>query len=136
MLGHLVSTSGLAPSLLGQKQIPKLNCDRNSDHLACCLVSFLVEVKYSRFLWSVTVLMAVAKPSKKCRQDLNAVGRILVHCKTCLQVPDSRVRAWSQQSCLRRDKIQYFGKVLQNSPLAVHKMQLNRAILTMILPCR
>src|SRR5258706_14804335 len=64
------------------------------------------------------------------------VGGISVHCKTHLQVPDSRVRAWSQQSCLRRDKIQYFGKVLQNSPLAVHKMQLNRAILTMILPCR
>ncbi len=67
---------------------------------------------------------------------LTGVGRILVHCKTHLQVPDSRVRAWSQQSCLRRDKIQYFGKVLQNSPLAAHKMQLNRAILTMILPCR
>src|SRR5258708_14722829 len=64
------------------------------------------------------------------------VGRISVRCKTRLQVPDSRVRAWSQQSCLRRDKIQYFGKVLQNSPLAAHKMQLNRAILTMILPCR
>src|SRR5258708_34645324 len=68
--------------------------------------------------------------------DVAIVGGILVHCKTRLQVPDSRVRAWSQQSCLRRDKIQYFGKVLQNSPLAVHKMQLNRAILTMILPCR
>src|SRR5258708_22208693 len=63
------------------------------------------------------------------------VGGILVCCKTCLQVPDSRVRAWSQQSCLRRDKIQYFGKVLQNSPLTSHKMELNRAILTMILPC-
>src|SRR5258705_5485156 len=64
------------------------------------------------------------------------VGRILVCCKTCLQVPDSRVQAWSQQSCLRRDKIQYFWKVLQNSPLTSHKMQLNRAILTMILPCQ
>src|SRR5258708_39903621 len=64
------------------------------------------------------------------------VGRILVHCKTCLQVPDSRVQAWSQQSCLRRDKIQYFGKVLQNSPLTSHKMRLNRAILTMTLPCQ
>src|SRR5260221_12374865 len=67
---------------------------------------------------------------------MTGVGGISVRCKTRLQVPDSRVRAWSQQSCLRRDKIQYFGKVLQNSPLAVHKMQLNRAILTMILPCR
>src|SRR5258708_7982391 len=65
-----------------------------------------------------------------------AVGRILVHCKTCLQVPDSRVQVWSQQSYLRRDKIQYFGKVLQNSLLTSHKMQLNRAILTMILPCQ
>src|SRR5258708_4775169 len=64
----------------------------------------------------------------------HVVGGILVHCKTCLQVPDSRVQAWSQQSCLRRDKIQYFGKVLQNSLLTSHKMQLNRAILTMILP--
>src|SRR5258707_3436190 len=106
MSGCLVSMSGLVPSLLGQKQIFKLNCDRNSNHLACRLVSFLVEVKYSRFLWSVTVSMAVAEPSKKCRQDLNAVGGILVCCKTCLQVPDSRVQAWSQQSCLMRDKIQ------------------------------
>src|SRR5260221_10568036 len=65
-----------------------------------------------------------------------AVGRILVCCKTHLQVPDSRVQAWSQQSYLRRDKIQYFGKVLQNSPLTSHKMQLNRAILKMILPCQ
>src|SRR5260221_7495735 len=64
------------------------------------------------------------------------VGGISVHCKTRLQVPDSRVRAWSQQSCLRRDKIQYFGKVLQNSPLTSHKMRLNRAILTMTLPCQ
>src|SRR5258708_38822413 len=64
------------------------------------------------------------------------VGRILVRCKTRLQVPDSTVQAWSQQSRLRRDKIQYFGKVLQNSPLTSHKMQLNRAILTMILPCQ
>src|SRR5258708_24287613 len=66
----------------------------------------------------------------------HVVGGILVHCKTYLQVPDSRVRAWSQQSYLRRDKIQYFGKVLQNSPLTYNKMQLNRAILTRILPCR
>src|SRR5258708_12796745 len=64
----------------------------------------------------------------------SGVGRILVHCKTHLQVPDSRVQAWSQQSCLRRDKIQYFGKVLQNLPLTSHKMQSNRPILTMILP--
>src|SRR6266436_8811699 len=41
---------------------------------------------------------------------LDAVGGISVCCKTCLQVPDSRVQAWSQQSCLRRDKISYFGK--------------------------
>src|SRR5260370_8524722 len=66
---------------------------------------------------------------------VHAVGGISVHCKTRLQVPDSRVRAWSQQSCLRRDKIQYFGKVLQNSPLAAHKIKLNCPILTMILPC-
>src|SRR6266478_6339595 len=66
----------------------------------------------------------------------DVVGGISVRCKTHLQVPDSRVRAWSQQSCLRRDKIQYFGKVLQNSPLTSHKMQLNRAILTMIRPCQ
>src|SRR5258708_34831605 len=66
---------------------------------------------------------------------LPAVGRILVNCKTRLQVPDSRVQVWSQQSCLRRDKISYFGKVLQNSPLTSHKIKLNRAILTMILPC-
>src|SRR5258708_7769806 len=65
-----------------------------------------------------------------------SVGGILVHCKTRLQVPDSRVQAWSQQSCLRRDKIQYFGSVLQNSPLTSHKMQLNRATLTVILPCQ
>src|SRR5258708_8437916 len=71
-----------------------------------------------------------------CLRKPYGVGGISVRCKTRLQVPDSRVRAWSQQSYLRRDKIQYFGKVLQNSPLAVHKMQLNRAILTMILPCR
>src|SRR5258707_763703 len=64
------------------------------------------------------------------------VGGISVRCKTCLQVPDSRVQAWSQQSCLRRDKIQYFGKVLQNSLLTSHKMRLNRAILTMTLPCQ
>src|SRR5258707_14116181 len=64
------------------------------------------------------------------------VGGISVHCNTRLQVPDSRVRAWSQQSCLRRDKIQYFGKVLQNSLLTSRKMRLNRAILTMTLPCQ
>src|SRR5258706_14346862 len=68
--------------------------------------------------------------------NFHGVGRISVRCKTRLQVPDSRVRAWFQQSCLRRDKIQYFGKVLQNSPLTSHKMHLNRAILTMILPCQ
>src|SRR5260221_652932 len=66
----------------------------------------------------------------------HGVGGISVRCKTRLQVPDSRVQAWSQQSCLRRDKIQYFGKVLQNSPLTSHKMRLNRAILTMTLPCQ
>src|SRR6266436_9005682 len=67
---------------------------------------------------------------------MSVVGGISVRCKTRLQVPDSRVRAWSQQCCLRRDKIQYFGKVLQNSPLTSHKMRLNRAILTMTLPCQ
>src|SRR5258708_32090283 len=66
----------------------------------------------------------------------HVVGGISVRCKTHLQVPDSRVQVWSQQSCLRRDKIQYFGKVLQNSPLTSHKMRLNRAILTMTLPCQ
>src|SRR5258708_818460 len=83
MLGRLVSASGLAPSLPGRKWIFKLNCDRNSDHLACCLVSFLVEVKYSRFLWSITVLMAVAKPSKKCCQDLNALNIARAPCHGC-----------------------------------------------------
>src|SRR5258708_4355549 len=29
-------------------------------------------------------------------KTLNVVGGISVRCKTCLQVPDSRVRAWSQ----------------------------------------
>src|SRR5258708_5802218 len=72
--GRCVNVSGLAPNLPGWKQILRLNCDRNSDHLACCLVSFLVEVKYSKFLWSITVLMAAADPSKKCRQDLNALN--------------------------------------------------------------
>src|SRR5260221_7223172 len=48
----------------------------------------------------------------------STVGGILVRCKTCLQVPDSRVQAWSQQSCLRRDKIQYFGE--STSKLAIN----------------
>ncbi len=42
----------------------RLNCDRNSDHLACRLVSFLVVVKYSKFLWSVTMSMVLADPSR------------------------------------------------------------------------
>src|SRR5258708_38232510 len=66
----------------------------------------------------------------------DGVGGISVRCKTRLQGPASRVRACSQQSCLRRDKIQYFGKVLQNSPLTSHKMRLNRAILPVTLPCQ
>src|SRR5260221_8616952 len=82
------------------------------------------------------LLFAPKKQLAHTKSELASVGGISVCCKTRLQVPDSRVQAWSQQSCLRRDKIQYFGKVLQNSLLAVHKMQLNRAILTMTLPCQ
>src|SRR5258705_362644 len=76
------------------------------------------------------------RPCPGCWNGRDGVNGISVHCKTHLQVPDSRVQVWSQQSCLRRDKIQYFGKVLQNSPLTSHKMRLNRAILTMTLPCQ
>src|SRR5260221_9741465 len=46
----------------------------------------------------------LSRPDFGCKTT--TVGGISVRCKTRLQVPDSRVRAWSHQSCLRRDKIQ------------------------------
>ena len=50
-----VRASGLVPSLPGQKWIQRLNWERYSDQHACQQVSFFMEVKHSRFLWSVTV---------------------------------------------------------------------------------
>src|SRR5260221_497220 len=35
--------------------------------------SFLEDIKYSKFLWSVTMSITLAEPSRKCRQFLNAV---------------------------------------------------------------
>src|SRR5260370_21585221 len=50
-MSHLcVRASGLAPSHPGLKWILKLNGERNLDHLTWRCVSFLVVVKYSRFL--------------------------------------------------------------------------------------
>src|SRR5260370_41945043 len=62
---HLhVRASGLAPNHPGLKQILKLNGERNSNHLTCCCVNFLVVVKYSKFLWSITVSTGWVDPSK------------------------------------------------------------------------
>src|SRR5260370_27248723 len=50
-MSHLhVRASGLAPSHPGLKWMLKSNGERNLDHLAWHCVSFLVVVKYSRFL--------------------------------------------------------------------------------------
>src|SRR5258708_22175986 len=106
--------------------------------MMCCFVAILMMYGSGRSRWHCGLIMMIryglCHLYEVCCSTI--VGGILVRCKTRLQVPDSRVQAWSQQSCLRRDKIQYFGKVLQNSPLTSHKMQVNRAILTMILPCQ
>src|SRR5260370_30415646 len=59
-----VSASGLVPNCPGLNQILRLNCERNLDHLTWHCVSFLVVVKYSRFLWSVTVSTRWVNPSK------------------------------------------------------------------------
>src|SRR5258708_25152017 len=72
---HLcINASGLEPSLPGVKCTFMLNCARNSAHLACCCESFLEDVKYSKFLWSVTVSITSAEPSRKCHQFLNALN--------------------------------------------------------------
>src|SRR5258708_5947700 len=42
-------------------------------------------------LWSLCWLVHAT-----IKMASSGVGGILVRCKTCLQVPDSRVRAWSQ----------------------------------------
>src|SRR5260221_81867 len=57
-----VRASGLVPSLPGQKQIQRLNWERYSDQCACQHVSFFMEVKYSRFLWSVTISIRFPEP--------------------------------------------------------------------------
>src|SRR5260370_29530266 len=50
-MSHLcVRASSLAPSHPGLKRILKLNGKRNSDHLTWHCISFLLVVKYSRFL--------------------------------------------------------------------------------------
>src|SRR6266436_7539989 len=70
---HLhVNTSGLEPGLPGLKRTFMLNCARNLAHLACHHESFLEDMKYSKFLWSVTVSITSAEPSRKCCQFLNA----------------------------------------------------------------
>src|SRR5258707_5773417 len=72
---HLcINTSSLEPSLPGLKHPFMLNCARNLAHLACCHKSFLEDMKYSKFLWSVTVLITLAEPSRKCHQFLNALN--------------------------------------------------------------
>src|SRR5258708_4744677 len=59
-----VSASGLVPNLPGRKWIQRLNWERYSNHCACQHVSFFVEVKYSRFLWSVTISIGCPEPSR------------------------------------------------------------------------
>src|SRR5271154_6347677 len=59
-----VKALGLEPSLPGRNRILRLNCERYSDQRAWQQVSFLVEVKYSRVLWLVTVLIGRAEPSR------------------------------------------------------------------------
>src|SRR5258707_7691905 len=72
-MSHLhINTSGLEPSLPSLKRTFMLNCTRNSAHLACHCESFLEDVKYSKFLGSVTMLITLAEPSRKCHQFLNA----------------------------------------------------------------
>src|SRR5258708_35258961 len=72
-MSHLcVNASGLEPSLPGLKCTFMLNCARNSAHLACHHKSFLEDVKYSKFLWLVTMSITSAEPSRKCHQFLNA----------------------------------------------------------------
>src|SRR5260370_20764816 len=61
-----VRASGLVPSLPGRKRIRRLNWERYSDQCACWHVSFFVEVKYSRLLWSVTVSIGFLEPSLYC----------------------------------------------------------------------
>jgi hypothetical protein len=36
------------------------------DHCTCCLLSFLVVVKYSRFLWSIRILNFNWLPCRQC----------------------------------------------------------------------
>src|SRR5260221_2466364 len=70
---HLhINTSSLEPSLPGLKCTFMLNCARNLAHLACHHESFLEDMKYSKFLWLVTMSITLAEPSRKCRQFLNA----------------------------------------------------------------
>src|SRR5258707_1833775 len=72
---HLhINTSGLEPSLPSLKHTFMLNCTRNLAHLACRCKSFLEDMKYSKFLWSVTVSITLAEPSRKCHQFLNALN--------------------------------------------------------------
>src|SRR5260221_8634083 len=59
-----VRASGLVPSLPGWKWIWRLNWERYSDQHACWHVSFFVEVKYSRFLWLVTISIGFPEPSR------------------------------------------------------------------------
>src|SRR5258708_1057836 len=74
-MSHLhVDASGLEPSLPGLKCTFMLNCTRNSAHLACRHKSFLEDVKYSKFLWLVTMSITLAEPSRKCCQFLNALN--------------------------------------------------------------
>jgi hypothetical protein len=42
----------------------KSNLDRDSNHLACCWLSFLETLKYSRFLWPVQISMGCHAPSR------------------------------------------------------------------------
>ena len=59
-----VRALGLEPSQPGQNWIFKLNCERYSDQCAWWRVSFLVDMKYSKFLWSVMVSIGSAQPSR------------------------------------------------------------------------
>src|SRR5258705_9017752 len=82
------------------------NCNKPG-HITCnCLEPHAHQVHNADVLSPETIQVIVEAIKVTVRG--NAVGGILVCCKTHLQVPDSRVQVWSQQSCLRRDKIQYF----------------------------
>src|SRR5260370_35031603 len=73
-MSHLcVNASGLEPSLPSLNHTFMLNCTRNSAHLACCHESFLEVMKYSKFLWLVTISITSADPSWKCCQFYNAL---------------------------------------------------------------